>query len=117
MAIVDDDASANRALGRVLRGAGFAPRSFDSAESFLADPLRSSFACLLMDIQLTGLSGFDLQRRLLTEGSRIPVIFITAHDDPGYRTEAAQLGCAGFFRKTELGIVVVDALRRAVAAR
>ena len=54
VAIIDDDASANRALGRLLRGAGFEPSGFDSAESFLAAPTRPSFACLLVDIQLTG---------------------------------------------------------------
>ena len=51
VAIIDDDASANRALGRLLRGAGFDPRGFDSAESFLADPARSAFGCLLVDSQ------------------------------------------------------------------
>jgi FixJ family two-component response regulator len=113
VAIIDDDASANRALGRLLRGAGFEPSGFDSAESFLADPSRSSFACLLVDIQLTGMSGLELQRQLQAEGSRLPLIFITAHDDPEYRAEATSRGCVGFFRKTDPGALIVDALRRA----
>jgi FixJ family two-component response regulator len=113
VAIIDDDASANRALGRLLRGAGFDPSGFDSAESFLADPSRSSFACLLVDIQLTGMSGLELQRQLRAEGSRLPLIFITAHDDPAYRAEAMSRGCVGFFRKTDPGALIVDALRRA----
>lgn len=114
VAIIDDDASANRALGRLLRGAGFEPSGFDSAESFLAAPTRPSFGCLLVDIQLTGMSGLDLQRRLQSEGSHVPVIFITAHDDPGYRAEAVRRGCVGFFRKTDPGALIVDTLRRAL---
>jgi FixJ family two-component response regulator len=114
VAIIDDDASANRALGRLLRGAGFDPRGFDSAESFLADPMRPSFGCLLVDIQLTGMSGLELQRRLQVEGSRLPVIFITAHDDPAAREEAVRRGCRAFFRKTDPGALIVDALRRAI---
>jgi FixJ family two-component response regulator len=115
VAIIDDDASANRALGRLLRGAGFQPSGFDSAESFLADPARSTFGCLLVDIQLTGMSGLELQRQLQTERSPLPVIFITAHDDPDYRAEALRRGCVGFFRKTDPGALIVDALRRATA--
>ena len=115
VAIIDDDASANRALGRLLRGAGFEPIGFDSAESFLAAPTRPSFACLLIDIQLTGMSGLELQRKLQAEGSRQPVIFITAHDDPAYRAEAVRRGCVGFFRKTDPGALIVDTLRRATA--
>ena len=115
VAIIDDDASANRALGRLLRGAGFEPSGFESAESFLVDPLRPTFGCLLVDIQLTGMSGLELQRRLQSEGSHVPVIFITAHDDPGYRAEAVRRGCVGFFRKTDPGALIVDTLRRALA--
>jgi len=113
VAIIDDDASANRALGRLLRGAGFDPKGFESAEAFLADPSRASFGCLLVDIQLTGMSGLQLQRQLQTEGSRLPVIFITAHDDPAARDEAVRRGCAAFFRKTDPGVLIIDALRRA----
>jgi FixJ family two-component response regulator len=113
VAIVDDDVSANRALARLLRGAGFTSNSFYSAESFLADPARSDFACLLLDVQLTGMSGLDLQRILLAEGTRIPIVFITAHDDPAYRLEAVRRGCVSFFRKTDPGSLVVEAVRTA----
>ncbi|HYX74609.1 MAG TPA: response regulator [Steroidobacteraceae bacterium] len=114
MAIIDDDASANRALGRLLRGAGFEPSGFNSAESYLADPLRRSFACVLADIQLTGMSGLELQQKLQALGNHTPVIFITAHDEPDYRAEAVRRGCMGFFRKTDPGALIVDALRRAI---
>jgi FixJ family two-component response regulator len=115
VAIIDDDASANRALQRLLRGAGFEPHGFDSAERFLSDPSRPSFACLLLDIQLTGMSGLELQRHLQVDGDRVPIIFITAHDEPTYRSEAIRCGCAGFFRKTDPGVLIIDALRGATA--
>src|ERR1700751_2734101 len=101
VAIIDDDASANRALGRLLRGAGFDPQGFDSAETFLADPSRPTFGCLLVDSQLPGMSGLELQRQLQAEGSQLPLIFITAHDDPAVRSEAVRGGCVAFFRKTD----------------
>src|SRR4029077_19693691 len=116
VAIIDDDASANRALGRLLSGSGFDPSGFDSAESYLPDPLRRSFACVLADIQLTGMLGLELQRQLQALGNHTPVIFITAHDDPGYRAEAVRRGCGGFFCRTDPGALSVDALRRATAA-
>jgi FixJ family two-component response regulator len=115
VAIIDDDASVNRALGRWLRGAGFEPSGFDSAESFLSDSSRKSFGCLLVDIQLTGISGLELQRQLRAESSCLPIIFITAQDDPEFRREAIECGCAGYFRKTDPGQLILDALRRAIA--
>lgn len=112
VAIIDDDASACRALGRLLRGTGFEPSGFDSAESFLADPRRERFSGLLVDIQLGGMSGLDLQQQLQAEGNRTPVIFITAYDDPAVRSLAIQRGCAGFFRKTDPGALIIEALRQ-----
>ncbi|HYC09396.1 MAG TPA: response regulator [Steroidobacteraceae bacterium] len=112
VAIIDDDASACRALGRLLRGMGFEVSTYGSAEAFLADPARERFSGLLVDIQLGGMSGLDLQQRLRAEGSRTPVIFITAHDDPAVRSLAVQRGCAGFFRKTDPGASIIETLRR-----
>jgi FixJ family two-component response regulator len=114
--IIDDDESGCRALSRLLRGVGFEPTTFRSAEDFLASsPLHPPFACLLVDVQLDGMSGLELHRHLLERGSRTPVIFITAHDDPAIRTEALRNGCAGFFRKTDPGVMAIEAIRRAAS--
>ena len=115
LAIIEDDASANRALGRFLRGAGFEPTGFDSAESFLADERRPSFGCVLVDVQLKGMSGLELQPQLLAVGNRTPLIFITAHEDLAAREEAIRHDCAGLFRNIDPGALLVDALRRATA--
>ena len=62
------------------------------------------------------MSGLELQRQLNAEGSRMPLIFITAHDDPAARDEAVRRGCVAFFRKTDPGSLIIDALRRATVA-
>ena len=72
------------------------------------------FACLLLDVQLLGMSGLDLQRQLAVEGVTTPVLFITAHDDPQARAQAMARGCVGFFRKTDAGSELLDAIRRVV---
>lgn len=116
VAIIDDDASLCRSLGRLLRLAGFQPSAFSSAEAFLSDGERTRFACLLVDIQLGGMSGLEMQRALVAEGARAPVIFITAHDEPAVRSEAMHNGCAGFFSKTDDGAHILNAIRQAVHA-
>lgn len=87
---------------------------YASAEAFMADSTRSKFDCLVLDIQLGGMSGVELQKRLLAERSRVPIIFITAHDDPGPRAHAEAGGCVGFFRKTDPGKQIIEAIRNVV---
>lgn len=112
IAVVDDDESLCRSLGRLLRAAGIHPVTYLSAEAFLADDKHPRFSCLVLDIQLGGISGIELLRRLVSVGEKTPTIFITAHEDPAMQAEALALGCAGYFRKTDSGSEVLDAIRR-----
>jgi FixJ family two-component response regulator len=112
IAVIDDDPSLCRSLARLLQHAGFQAITFESGEQFLADPLRAHFGCLLVDIQLGGMSGIEMHRRLVADGDRTPVIYITAFDDPRARTEALELGCAGFFRKTDAGTEILEIVRK-----
>ena len=112
IAVVDDDESLCRSLGRLLRAAGIHPVTYLSAEAFLADDKHPCFSCLVLDIQLGGISGIELLRRLVSVGEKTPAIFITAHEDPAMQAEALALGCAGYFRKTDSGSEVLDAIRR-----
>ena len=112
IAVVDDDESLCRSLGRLLRAAGIHPVTYLSAEAFLADDKHPHFSCLVLDIQLGGISGIELLRRLVSVGEKTPTIFITAHEDPAMQAEALALGCAGYFRKTDSGSEVLDAIRR-----
>ena len=97
-----------------MRIAGFQTIAYPSAEAFLADAKAPRFDCLLIDIRLGGMSGLDLLRQLAAHEAHAPVIVITAFDDPDMRSQAAALGCAGFFRKSDPGREVVDAIRRAM---
>jgi FixJ family two-component response regulator len=112
VAVIDDDESVCRSLGRLLRQAGLDSVAFPSAEDFLSEMTRRRFDCLLADIQLGGMSGIELQERLVALGDATPVIFITAHDDPAARAEAVNGGCAGFFRKTDPGLEIIQTIRR-----
>jgi FixJ family two-component response regulator len=117
VAIIDDDDSSRRALSRLLRTTAFAPTPFRSAEDYLASTHQQKFLCLLVDVQLgRGMSGLELRPQLLQRGDATPLIFITAHDEPAARREAERLGCAGFFRKTDPGAMIIEAIRRVASA-
>lgn len=115
IAIVDDDESVCRSLGRLLRAAGMQPVAYPSAEAFLGDARQATFDCLVLDVQLSGISGIELQRQLAASGERTPVIFITAHDEPEAREQALAGGCTGYFRKNDSGAEVIEAICRAAA--
>ncbi len=117
VAVVDDDESLCRSLGRLLRAAGIQPVTYPSAEAFLADTKRPRFDCLVFDIQLGGMSGIELHRQLNLSGSTIPVIYITAHDEPAIREEAQVAGSAAYFRKTDPGADILAAIRRATGLK
>lgn len=111
VAVIDDDASLCRSLARLLQQAGYQAITFESAEQFLADPLRAHFGCLLVDIQLGGMSGIEMHRILLAQGDRTPVVYITAFDDPRAKQAALELGAAAFFRKTDSGTGIIETVR------
>ena len=113
VAVVDDDEHFSRSLGRLLRAAGMQLITYTSGEAFLADTKHPRFDCLVLDVKLGGMSGLELGRRLVDEGRYAPFIYVTAYDYPEARAQAETAGCAGFFRKTEPGANVLEAIRRA----
>lgn len=116
VAVIDDDPSLCRSLARLLHLSGFQVITFESAEQFLADPLRSHFGCLLVDVQLGGMSGTEMHGKLLEQDNLTPVVYITAFDDPRAREAAERLGCAGYYRKTDAGPAIVETVRRITSA-
>jgi FixJ family two-component response regulator len=114
VAIVDDDNAHSRALARLLHASGIETEVFDSAEAFLARSAPEALDALILDLQLGGMSGFELQRRLSLAGSGPPVVFLTAHAEPETVARAAAAGCP-FVRKTDPASVLLEALRRAMA--
>ena len=115
IAVIDDDERLCSSMSRLLRAAHLQPITYPSAEAFLADTKRPKFDCLMLDIQLKGMSGLDLRRRLSAVMDATPVIFITAHDDPEVRAQAEASGCAGYFRKMDSGVDVLTAIRRTIS--
>src|SRR5438552_16602223 len=90
IAIVDDDASVRRSLQRLVRTAGYAVETFASAAQYLEWMAHGHAACLVLDIHMNEMSGFELQERLA-----VPVLFITSHDDPSTRARIEKSGAAG----------------------
>ncbi|HEV7718291.1 MAG TPA: response regulator [Arsenicitalea sp.] len=86
VSIVDDDAAVRGATARLLRLHGFSVHTFPSGEAFLTSERVEDTSCLITDVRMPGMSGFDLQNRLVDQGNRMPVIFITAY--PGQVGEA-----------------------------
>jgi FixJ family two-component response regulator len=114
VSIVDDDLSVRRALSRLVRLAGYAVESFASAREFLASTPRGRTACLVLDIRLEngGMSGFDLQERLVADGVTIPTIFMTAHGDARTHERVKRSGVAGFLSKPFGDQALLDLIRR-----
>lgn len=114
IAIVDDDPSVRRALHRLVRAAGYTVQSFASSHEFLDSLPGRRAACLVLDIHLDGMSGFDLQERLAADGVGVPVIFITAHDDAATRGRIERSGAAGHLGKPVDEQELLGAIRRAI---
>jgi FixJ family two-component response regulator len=113
--IVEDDDSSRQAFERMLNAAGFRVESFATAEMLLASEAAASAACLVLDIHLPGMSGIELRHKLGRAGGKQPaVIFITAHDNPAARAQAAALGAAAFLPKPFGGRTLVETVARAV---
>ena len=111
IAIVDDDASVRRSLLRVVESAGYKAETFASAREFLAWLPHGQAACLVLDVHMAELSGFDLHDRL-----KVPIVFITGHDDVATLARIASSSAAGHLRKPFDRTTVLDTIRQAVGA-
>ena len=111
--VVEDDAGVSKALERLLNAEGFRVETFSSAELLLASGTAREAACLILDVNLPGLSGFDLCKRLVATDACRPAIFITAYDTPAYRREAQDARAVAFFTKPVSGRRLVGAIREA----
>jgi FixJ family two-component response regulator len=118
IAIVDDDESVCRALKRLVRSLGMNAETFASGQQFL-DLIEAmpSFHpdCLVVDVQMPGLNGLEVQERLATNGNPLPVIFITAHDEAVPRERALAAGAVAFVRKPFQDELLIKTLRVALA--
>ncbi|HXM02568.1 MAG TPA: response regulator [Chthoniobacterales bacterium] len=99
ISIVDDDDSLRGSLENLIRSAGFRAQGFSSAEAFLGSNKMQEAACLILDVRMPGMSGFELQRQLAATGSHLPIIFISAHADDDPKTQALEAGAVAFLYK------------------
>ena len=99
IAIVDDDPSVRRGLERLIRSAGWKAETFASAQEFLDRPGGEAPSCLVLDLQLPGLSGLDLQKRMAEVGLEIPIVFLTGHGNIPASVQAMKAGAVEFLTK------------------
>ncbi len=113
--VVDDDTGFLKGVARLLTHNGIQSRTFASAEALIENGSAQRATCLLLDINLGGISGIELRRRLAASGSKCPVIFMTAHDDEATRNDAVDAGCIAYLCKPFAAHDLLDAIRKAVA--
>ena len=99
IAIVDDDEAVREALKGLVRSLGYRASTFGSAEAFLNSEQINDTSCLVTDVQMPGLSGLDMQDRLIARGHRIPIIFTTGYFDENLRIRAMRAGALAFLTK------------------
>jgi FixJ family two-component response regulator len=99
ISVVDDDESVRRSISRLMKSAGFRAKNFASAEDFLSSGRAQDSACLILDVQMPGMGGLQLQRHLGAVGYSIPIIFITGHSDETNQAQAIQAGAVRFLCK------------------
>jgi FixJ family two-component response regulator len=114
VAVVDDDESVRESLPDLLREFGFATHCFSCAEEFLTSDSLVQTGCLILDIAMPGMTGFDLQRELKLRGHSIPIIFITRYGDVPTTVQAMKAGAVEFLTKPFGDNVLLSAIRHAL---
>lgn len=117
ISIVDDDESIREAIQSLLRSVGFCAKTFASAEQFLQSDQMETTACLILDVRMPGMSGLELQRRLMATQCRIPIVFVTAHGDEEARSRALQEGAVEFLLKPFSEEALLNAIQAALPAQ
>jgi FixJ family two-component response regulator len=112
--VVEDDASVRKAVGSLVRLAGLTVQTFSSAQEFLAFPKPDVPSCLVLDVQLPGLSGLDLQEELARSDVQIPIIFLTGHGDIPMTVRAMKAGALEFLTKPFDDEDLLEAIRVAI---
>jgi FixJ family two-component response regulator len=114
--IVDDEASVRRAVARLLQSAGHATETFGSPEEFLARPPHDGPSCLVLDLQMPGMTGLELQAKLRETGHLLPIIFVTGHGDIPSTVRAMRQGALDFLSKPFTAEQILGAVETALAS-
>jgi len=114
ISVIDDDESVRRTTSRLIESFGFLAAAFESAESFLSSGHLNDTSCLIVDVQMPGMNGLQLQSQLAAAGCNIPIIFITAFDDKESRRRAMQAGAVAFLGKPFNDEQLLESIRLAL---
>lgn len=114
IALVENDRATSIALGRLLTALGYAVQAFYSAEAYLARAHAAPIDCMLLDVDLDGMSGLELQRRMDGRAEPLPIIFMTGRDDANIELCAREQGCADFLYKPFDGRTLASAIASAL---
>ena len=114
--VIDDDPSVRRGLRRLLKSAGFEVQTFAAAGEFLAQTVPDVTGCIVLDVQMPGLGGLDLQRRLAEKNARLPIVFLTGHGDIPMAVRAMRAGAVDFMAKPFDSSELLNSVRKALAA-
>jgi FixJ family two-component response regulator len=99
ISVIDDDDALRSSLENLIRSVGFRAQGFSSAEVFLRSNQVHETGCLILDVHMPGMSGLKLQRQMVLADSQLPIIFITAHENDDWRTQALEAGAVAFLYK------------------
>jgi FixJ family two-component response regulator len=116
IAVVDDEEAIRKALSRLMGTAGYDVETFESGASFLACVERHAPDCLVLDLHMPGVSGFEVQERLARTAPGVPVVVITGHDIPEAGERVLAAGAAAYMRKPVDGDALLDVVAGAIAA-
>ena len=114
IAIVDDDPAVRHGASGLLRSLGFAAINFSSAEEFLNSGRAKDISCVITDVRMPGMSGIELQDRLIAAGHKVPVIFMTAFPEEKTKTRAIKAGAFGFLTKPFAQNTLLDCVNSAL---
>jgi FixJ family two-component response regulator len=112
--VVDDDASFRRAIARLLKACGYQIALYESARQLLEKPPGMEPGCILLDVRMPGMSGHELQARLLKIGNALPIIFLTGHGDIRMSVRAIKAGAEDFLSKPVSKKTLIEAIQRAL---
>jgi FixJ family two-component response regulator len=112
--VVDDDVSVRESLELLIRWAGWRPEIFSSAQEFLSHPAVDAPSCLVLDVKLPDLNGLDLQKRIASDRSHMPIIFITGYGDVPMTVQAMKAGAVEFLTKPFADETLLNAIRHAI---
>jgi FixJ family two-component response regulator len=117
ISIVDDDEPVREAINALVSSLGYDAVKFSSAEEFLNSDRLNNTSCLITDVRMPGLSGVDLQRRLIAQGYTMPIIFVTAFTDERTRERALTAGAVGFLGKPFNEECLIECLNTALSGQ